>query len=143
MTDRNITRRSVVKAGAWSVPVIALATAIPQAAASTTGDWTLIQLDTVVVEASRNLGVVLRLDGASESDLAATTWDVTLNGSLWVPELTRNIYQGNDIWLVPFSGPWPLEPADPVAGFQIIVDIVAHTPQGDRVISQVTALQLV
>lgn len=38
--ESNINRRSVLTAGAWSVPVIALAAATPAAAASTTAPWT-------------------------------------------------------------------------------------------------------
>lgn len=39
-----MSRRSILKASAWSVPVIAVAAAVPSAAASVTGQWAIANL---------------------------------------------------------------------------------------------------
>ncbi|MDQ0615001.1 hypothetical protein QF046_002642 [Microbacterium sp. W4I4] len=142
MTDKHITRRSFVKAGGWSVPIVAAAAAIPASAASTTGEWVVTSTESSYVQGG-SFGVLFRMEGVTEADLNATTWDLVLNGAMWIPTLgPRNLDQTGGRWVVAFNGDWPFDPAVPVEGFEITVNATAHTPDGDKLFAAVTELRV-
>lgn len=90
VTTSNLSRRTVVKGAAWSVPVIAVAAATPMAAASTTNaslDWSdsetaLLQLQ--VIDGSTTIGAQALITVPTEFTLTNGPGEISENATVTI-----------------------------------------------------------
>jgi len=104
---RTVQRRSVLRAGAWTVPVVAVAAAVPAAAASATAAYILLDSDVRIDVAELQVDVsIVITDGAGNAIPASTDFGMTIDGHSQVVSLSTNSDVGTS-----FSGECSLDPS--------------------------------
>lgn len=138
-TEQPLSRRTLVRAAGWSVPVIAVAVATPAAAASVASEWTARDFAAIVPppEAEQPdyiaIGATL-IDGADPSRPVpdGTRADYLINGRSWTATLGY-IIEGNRI-----TG-GGVRPDDAHLGESISIEATFMLPDGTTVFASGTA----
>ncbi len=99
-------RRSVLRAGAWAIPVIAVAAGAPAASASTAAEYVIldsdVRIDTLNLQADVSITIT---DGEGNAIAASTDFVLTIDGHSGPINLVTGADVGKD-----FSGSFDLDP---------------------------------
>ncbi|WP_437582470.1 hypothetical protein ACSAGD_09410 [Paramicrobacterium sp. CJ85] len=117
--QHQVSRRSVLNAGAWSVPVIAVAAATPAAAASISPDWSASEWFSRYRTDKQLLTVSFAVDQPQdELDGYYYSYSLTFASApqapaTWTPDIPTTIPYDEQKTIVDSYGPWPSGLPDP------------------------------